>query len=119
MTEHDRRATGQRIRDARIRMGWTQADLAATVGHPQPVLSRWENGARPITVDDLMLIARSLGVEPASLLPGNDTPPRRNPTLSAAAIVTQLRSCADMIEATYTETSTTIDNASSTSSATA
>jgi transcriptional regulator with XRE-family HTH domain len=70
MTEHDRRATGQRIRDARIRMGWTQADLAATVGHPQPVLSRWENGARPITVDDLMLIARSL--DPTTLVRRHD-----------------------------------------------
>lgn len=68
---------GRRVRDnvktLRLERGLTHqqmADLLADRGRPIPVLglSRIENGARRVDVDDLMALAAVLGTTPADLL---------------------------------------------------
>jgi transcriptional regulator with XRE-family HTH domain len=65
---------GQRIRAAREARGLTQSDLAAALGRTPTSVSYWEGGQRSPGLDDLVEIARVLGVEPATLLPSQ--PPK-------------------------------------------
>lgn len=68
---------GTRIAKARLDKGWNQTTLAAILGTTQTCISYWENGARDITVTNLLHIALALGVPAANLLPTTtpDTPP--------------------------------------------
>ena len=60
---------GGRIRRVRLERGMSQRELATMVGVVQAAVSFWERGQRPITVDDLALVAAALQVRPADLLP--------------------------------------------------
>ncbi|ACU76138.1 protein of unknown function DUF955 [Catenulispora acidiphila DSM 44928] len=62
---------GQRIRAARTRRGWSQAELAARLaGQPTPTaISYWESGRRSVGLDDLIELARVLGLGISELLP--------------------------------------------------
>lgn len=62
-------AVGVRIRRARLERGMSQRELAKMVGVVQAAVSFWECGQRPITVDDLALVAEALGVRRGELLP--------------------------------------------------
>ena len=53
---------GERIKDARLRKGWTQQQLADAVGVSQPAIGLWERGKRDILADNLMALAKALGV---------------------------------------------------------
>lgn len=57
-----------RIRAARKGRGISQRDLARTLGMAQSTLSRIERGERRVSVDQLIEIARALGVRPADML---------------------------------------------------
>jgi transcriptional regulator with XRE-family HTH domain len=65
---------GRRIRAAREARGLTQSDLAAALGRTPTSVSYWEGGQRSPGLDDLVELARVLGVEPATLLPSQ--PPK-------------------------------------------
>ena len=58
----DLQAIGQYLREARERMGFSQADFAALVGKDQTAISEYENGRRKMTVTDLPAFAEVLGV---------------------------------------------------------
>ncbi|MFE2352218.1 helix-turn-helix domain-containing protein [Kitasatospora cineracea] len=65
---------GRAVASARAGRGWDQAELArrlSAAGMPtgQPVLSRIEQGARRVDVDELVTLAAVLGIAPADLLP--------------------------------------------------
>lgn len=60
---------GGRIRRVRLERGMSQRELATMVGVVQAAVSFWERGQRPITVDDLALVAAALQVRRADLLP--------------------------------------------------
>src|SRR6266536_835805 len=60
---------GQRIRAIREARGWTQSDLAARLQRTQTAVSYWESGRRSLSLDDLVEVARVLGVPNAELLP--------------------------------------------------
>lgn len=60
---------GQRIRAIREARGWTQSDLAARLQRTQTAVSYWESGRRALSLDDLVEVARVLGVPNAELLP--------------------------------------------------
>lgn len=60
---------GQRIRTIREALGWTQGDLAARLQRTQTAVSYWESGRRGLSLDDLMEVARVLGVAGSELLP--------------------------------------------------
>lgn len=51
------KAVGKRIREARERKGWTQAELSDKVGVSRNTLGRWERGQDSPTIDALMVIA--------------------------------------------------------------
>ncbi|MDO5300974.1 MAG: helix-turn-helix transcriptional regulator [Tissierellia bacterium] len=60
--------TGKRIRRIRIQRGLYQADLASSVGMSESVLSRIENGSRPVRDRELLEIAKKLEVSADYLL---------------------------------------------------
>jgi len=82
---------GRLIADARKRKDWTQFDLGEVVGCHQVTIARWETGAVPINVVDLVLTAEQLDCAPASLLPGGETA-SADALLAAAADVEALAS---------------------------
>lgn len=61
---------GMRIKIAEIRkrLGMSQAELADAVGISRAYMSQIESGARNMTVRRQQMIAKHLGVEPASLV---------------------------------------------------
>ena len=63
------RALPNRLREWRRARGWTLEALAAEVGTTNQTLSRYERGARSITIDLLEQLAPVLGCKPADLLP--------------------------------------------------
>jgi transcriptional regulator with XRE-family HTH domain len=66
-------AISDRIRAARLRVGWTQAALAKAVGVSPGAVSQWEGaGALPsgISLDRLQKVARVLMIPTSDLLGG-------------------------------------------------
>jgi Zn-dependent peptidase ImmA (M78 family)/transcriptional regulator with XRE-family HTH domain len=60
---------GQRVRDARKRLGLTQQELAATAGFGVPqIISQIENGERDIKAWELVRLAKALAVNVQDLL---------------------------------------------------
>lgn len=63
---------GERIREARIAKGLTQASVADAARTAPAVVSIAEGGGGGLSIESLCKYARALGVEPASLLPSLD-----------------------------------------------
>jgi transcriptional regulator with XRE-family HTH domain len=59
---------GQILQHHRQRLGLQQADVAAALGILQPAYSRIEKGDTSITVAQLRIVARRLGMAPAQIL---------------------------------------------------
>lgn len=77
-----RRIFGVTVRNIRKLRGWSQEELARQLSEigvtmHQTTVAKMENGARPTSVDELVLVARVLGVRPADLTPPED-PDREN-----------------------------------------
>ncbi|MEW5811473.1 MAG: helix-turn-helix transcriptional regulator [Actinomycetota bacterium] len=53
----------QLIREARLRAGLTQAELADRAGMVQPAIARWEAGRTAISVDDVVRLVRLCGLD--------------------------------------------------------
>lgn len=51
-------AGGALIREARLRAGLTQAELAGRAGTAQPSIARWENGNSSMKLDDVLRLIR-------------------------------------------------------------
>ena len=62
-------SVGRRIRDARERMGLTQAELGTHLGKTATAVSDWEGGQRSPALDDLVDIAAVLQISMSDLLP--------------------------------------------------
>jgi len=54
---------GELIREARLRSGLTQQELAERLGTAQSVIARWESGHRSPTVETLVRAVRACGLE--------------------------------------------------------
>ncbi|MGH2634816.1 MAG: helix-turn-helix domain-containing protein [Actinomycetota bacterium] len=67
----DERTFGQRLRETRIKAGFSQSDLEEISGIPKARLSRYENGHVAPSIQTLERLARALRVSEASLL-GDD-----------------------------------------------
>lgn len=61
--------TGERIREYRKKHRYSQKQLADMIGVAQTSVSGWETGARSITLDDLLLVARALQEPISNFLP--------------------------------------------------
>lgn len=90
------------IREARLRAGLSQHELAARSGRDRSVIARWEQGAVSPSLDTLLEIVHACGFDlPLELVPRNvaaDDRLRRNARLSPERRVQQmlrLRSKAD------------------------
>lgn len=59
---------GYELERVRKELGKEQSELSATTGISQPVLSRLEKGKANITIDQLFIICRALGVLPESIV---------------------------------------------------
>lgn len=67
---------GRRLRMAREKTDFVQEDVALALGTTGPTYSRYEAGKLRITIPDLRLAARFIGVSVGSLLgPNGDVPP--------------------------------------------
>ena len=61
---------GQLIREARLRAGLTQTELAERTGRERSVIARWEHGAVSPSVDNLLAIVEACGYDlPLVLIP--------------------------------------------------
>ena len=89
---------GQRIRTVREALGWTQSDLAARLQRTQTAVSYWESGRRGLSLDDLMDVARILGVPSAELLPDKPAPRPVSALLRAVADQVDASQLADQLE---------------------
>jgi transcriptional regulator with XRE-family HTH domain len=67
----DERTFGQRLRETRMKSGFSQSDLEEISGIPKARLSRYENGHVAPSIQTLERLARALQVSEASLL-GDD-----------------------------------------------
>lgn len=63
-------ALGERIKQRRLELGWTQEALAQKAGISKGFLSDLENGKRGISAETLLDIGRVLGVSLDSLMTG-------------------------------------------------
>ena len=59
---------GQILQHHRQRLGLQQVDVAAALGILQPAYSRIEKGDTSITVGQLRIVARKLGIAPAQIV---------------------------------------------------
>src|SRR5690606_11567057 len=59
---------GYELEKARKQLGIEQAELAARCDMSQPVLSRLERGKASITIDQLFILCRALGVSPEQIV---------------------------------------------------
>jgi transcriptional regulator with XRE-family HTH domain len=62
------------IKDARLRAGMTQVDLAAACGVTQGIVSAWELGHKVPRARMLARVARALNVSVDSLITWHDSP---------------------------------------------
>lgn len=58
---------GQRIKAARERAGVSQDEARLAIGVSQPTYSRLEAGTRPVTGDELVILADQFGVRTATI----------------------------------------------------
>ncbi|MGH3060444.1 MAG: helix-turn-helix transcriptional regulator [Gaiellaceae bacterium] len=74
------------IREARLRAGLTQAELAERTGRERSVIARWEQGAVAPSVDTLLTLVEACGFDlPLELVPAkplDDARLRKNLLLS-------------------------------------
>jgi transcriptional regulator with XRE-family HTH domain len=68
------RLLGQRIRQARERLGMTQEILAERAGKDQRAISEYENGKRRLSAVDLPMFARALEVSLLYFFDGETSP---------------------------------------------
>ena len=66
---HTNQAVAAEVRAAIARAGLRQADLADAIGISRGSLSSRLSGERAFRIDELVAIARVLGVQPSVLLP--------------------------------------------------
>lgn len=70
---------GRRVRLLREKAGWTQAQLAERIGVQAPAVSRFEGGAKRVTLETLRRIAHVFRVSPADILRETDAVPTPRP----------------------------------------
>lgn len=67
---------GTRLRELRKAAKLSQGDLGTRAGMAQETISLYENGHRPIRLDDMRVLARELGCSVADILSDEDNPDR-------------------------------------------
>lgn len=95
--------TASLLREARLRAGLTQTQLARRVGTSQSVIARWETGGSRPSLEKLVRVVRACGLELrigiAEADPDVGSLIDRNLTLSPAERLDQLARTVDFIRA--------------------
>ncbi len=69
---------GPLIREARLRAGLTQSELAKLTGRERSVIARWEQGAVSPSVDNLIEVVQACGFDlPLVLVPRDSSQDER------------------------------------------
>lgn len=82
-----RSTLGERLREARIKAGLSQAELAERMGTTQPAIAYWERGAQRLRSDVVARLSEILGLSTDELL---GTKTRRPPAAQPAGRARQL-----------------------------
>jgi hypothetical protein len=70
--------SGDLIREARLRAGLSQQELAVRSGRERSVIARWEQGAVAPSVETLIEVVRACGFDlPLELVPLDEQPAKR------------------------------------------
>jgi transcriptional regulator with XRE-family HTH domain len=84
------------IREARLRAGLTQAELAERAGRDRTVVARWEQGLVAPSVDTLVELVQACGFDlPLEIVPYDDT---ADAAIKDAAIVPPDRRLDQMLD---------------------
>lgn len=67
------REIGRRVRERRLLLGLTQREVADAVGVSREQVSKWEKGAKHLSLGSLLLLGPALGVDPGELVRGLPT----------------------------------------------
>ncbi len=70
MSNDPKKTVGENIRRLRKNAGWSQEELAATCGLHRTYIGAIERGERNVSLENIVEIARTLGVRPSELLEG-------------------------------------------------
>ena len=70
MGDLDRKRFGKRIRTLRLAKGWTQEELANQSGLHPTYVGGIERGERNVGLENILKLARALGLRPAALFEG-------------------------------------------------
>lgn len=72
MSEHHAsdKAIGARVQELRRDRGWSESDLAATLGLDAAQVTRYESGTNIIGADKLMALMKGFGVTPNEFFDG-------------------------------------------------
>jgi len=60
---------GRRIKELRLKAGYSQEELAAKAGLQRTYMSDIERGKRNVSIENIEKIAKALGVKSSDLLP--------------------------------------------------
>ena len=68
MVREEHNTIGENMRQARLKVGWSQQDLAVNLGFAVASVSRWERGLAVPPVPTLRRVADALGVKLSTLI---------------------------------------------------
>jgi transcriptional regulator with XRE-family HTH domain len=83
------KAVARRIREARLNIGLDHAQFADKLGVKRPYVFELEGGTANPTLRTLHRVARSLGIDPADLLPGSTRPEVKSTDVDALVQVSE------------------------------
>lgn len=70
MGDQDRKRFGKRVRTLRLAKDWTQEELANQSGLHPTYVGGIERGERNVGLNNILKLARALGLRPAALFEG-------------------------------------------------
>ncbi len=71
LTRRDiRRGVGARVKGLREERGWSRTELGDRSGLSELEIGFVENGSKPVRTEDLLCLAKGLGVSPAAFFEG-------------------------------------------------
>ena len=83
------KAVARRIREARLHIGLDHTHFAEKLGVKRPYVFELEGGTANPTLRTLHRVARSLGIDPADLLPGSTRPQLKSTDVDALVQVSE------------------------------
>lgn len=94
---------GDRIKDRRNELGWSQDVLSQKAGISKSFLSDLENGRRHVSAKNLLDIARVLNLSMDFLMTGAGVEPIAKPNAASVQIPASLAAFAESAELTFTQ----------------